>query len=320
VAHVLERAVARQGSGGLLAALLLVFGLVAVPTPSALLLAFGVLFIEVANRTDRRSDTAQASQSAFTQNAFAHSWRLWGLGVLIVIAALCAAWPAMALRLTGSPVAWATVGWMAASLVAWLLTRGLSAQQQRTLRRWNSDARRFNLGRVALIAFVIAFGWRARASSGWRLHQGDGALSAPQPAAWQAAQLWAKNPQNTPRSALFVASAPGFRTYSHRAMFADATDLSFGAGVPEFERRWRQRAELVRPLWTSPPLWAPRVSSSTQLKTAPRFTPRDLQALRARGVTHLVEETRRLWPRDDRWRDLLRPIYRNRDWTIYAVR
>jgi hypothetical protein len=231
----------------------------------------------------------------------------------------------MALRLTGSPVAWATVGWMVASLVAWMLTRGLSASQQTVLRRWNLEARRLNLGRAALIAFVIAFGWRARASSGWRLHEGDGALSAPQPAAWQAAQLWAKNPRNTPRNALFVASAPGFRTYSHRAMFADATDLSFGIAVPEFERRWRQRAELVRPLWASPPLWAPQLSPSTQLGTALRdsalrFMPSDLQALRQRGVTHLVEETRRRWPRDGRWRALLRPIYSNREWTIYALR
>jgi hypothetical protein len=225
----------------------------------------------------------------------------------------------MALRLTGSPIAWATVGWMLASLLAWLVTHSASRRRGKVtrhtlVRRWSGGSRHLDVGRYALLAFVLAFGWRARASSNWRLQHGQGALSSPQPAAWQAVQLAARNGRIVPRRAVFVSSEPGFRLLSRRAVFADADDVRFTTAMPELQHQWRQRAALVRPLWST------SLSTSTRSGPASRFTPGHLRRLQARGVTHIVEATRRRWPRDRRWDRLLRPVYSNREWTIYALR
>lgn len=337
VAHVLERAVARQGSGGLLAALLLVFGFITVPGPPPLWLVFGLLFIGVANRSDRSGEQIgdpDAGNSSALPARDAGEWlrRHWqwaALAALLALGVAGAASPALALRLTGSPVTWPTVGWMTASLLAWLATRPrllprpsssssqvfgsyrpgggtLGRNTQAALTRM-TRLRRLDVGRYALVAFVLAFGWRARAATGWRLRDGSGLLSAPQPAAWQAAQFWAKN--NTPRRALFLATQPGFRLFSQRALFLDPADKTFAALSPRFARQWQWRSRLAAPLWQ-------QAEHQTEGR---RFTPHDLRVLQSRGVTHLVEHTDRRWPQSQTWPRLLRRVYSNREWTIYSI-
>lgn len=372
VAHVLERAVARQGSGGLLAALLLVFGFITVPGPPPLWLIFGLLFIGAANRGDRSDATKDdgdiAPPARDATEWLRRHWQWAAMAALLALGVAGAASPALALRLTGSPVSWPTVGWMTASLLAWIAARprplprstspkvfapykpgggpagsALERNTQAALARLRASRagaasqnitrlRRLDVGRYALVAFVLAFGWRAREATGWRLRAGSGLLSAPQPTAWQAAQFWAKN--NAPRRALFLATQPGFRVFSRRAAFIDPADGAYAALSSRFARQWQWRSALAAPLWRQS---AHTVhSDDAQISndqagddqadndqadnsSGDAFTPRDLQALQAHGVTHLVERTDRPWPRSRTWPRLLRPIYSNREWTIYRV-
>ena len=340
VAHVLERAMARRGSGGLMAALLLVFGFITVPAPPPLWLLFGLCFMEAAQRSDRAPEPSTNADGPLAASLRLHGlW--WTTGALAILALLCAAFPILALKITGASITWATVGWMAASLLAWIATRpprdpnagttlfssytppgalaqntsaawNRARQSPRMSRHMSTHLARLASGRFALVVFVLAFGWRARGAAGWRLRQGGGPLSSPQPQAWQAAQLWAKN--NSPRDAVFLATRSGWRAFSRRAVFADPADGDLTPLSPAFARQWNWKSKLAAPLWNQD-----LENQNRTIRTRARFTPRDLRLLRVRGVTHLVLPSDRLWPRRAPWLSLLRPIYKNREWAIYVI-
>lgn len=185
-----------------------------------------------------------------------------------------------------------------------LLARRSQQTQTVKIRLWILKAglplRGRDMGRWALIAFVLLLCWRGRGAIIGRQHQNGHALSQPQDPAFVQTQLWTA--RNTAPASVFLSTETGFRIFSNRAVFLDSGDRRFVSVSPAFSKRYKGRQ------WLAAPLWEKGAAAAENAAW--------LRMLRAYGVTHLVLPARDSLTN----RASLARVYANSEWAIYKLR